>query len=387
MRAGRRKTEKTGAEKNRKINPQNTQISRKENKSKPLTYAASGVDINTKTNLLKRLRPLFQSTFTQNVAGDIGAFGGFFSVANLGLEEPVLVASADSVGTKVRVAAMAGKHKGIGKDIVAHCCNDIVCQGARPLFFLDYFAAAKLEAPIMEQVVEGLAEECRRAGCALIGGETAELPGFYQVGDYDLVGFIVGVIDKKRVITGERVRPGDALIGLASDGLHTNGYSLARKLFFEVKGYKVDKVMPELGCTLGEALLQPHRLYSPALLQLINEVEVGGGLREARRFDIRGIAHITGGGLPDNLPRCLPKGCRAVIDRKSWEVPPLFKLMQKLGKIADDEMFHVFNMGIGAVVIVPQKQAKAAVKRLAELGEKAVVIGKVEEGERGVGIG
>ena len=389
MPAGRRKTEKTTAKEKRKVNPE------------PLTYAASGVDINTKTNLLKRLRPLFQSTFTQNVAGDIGAFGGFFSVANLGLEEPVLVASADSVGTKVRVAAMAGKHKGIGKDIVAHCCNDIVCQGARPLFFLDYFAAAKLEAPIMEQVVEGLAEECRRAGCALIGGETAELPGFYQIGDYDLVGFIVGVIDKKRTITGERVRPGDALIGIASDGLHTNGYSLARKLFFDVKGYKVDKFLPELGCTLGEALLQPHRLYSPAILQLING-EVGGGLaalrsseasslrstsRKARQFDIHGIAHITGGGLPDNLPRCLPKGCRAVIDRTSWEVPPLFRLMQKLGRIADDEMFHVFNMGIGAVVVVPQKQAEAAVNRLAELGEKAVVIGKVEEGERGVEIG
>jgi len=390
MPAERRKTEKTQSKEKikRKRNPQITQITqikKEDETSKPLTYAASGVDINTKTNLLKRLRPLFQSTFTQNVAGDIGAFGGFFSVANLGMEEPVLVASADSVGTKVRVAAMAGKHKGIGKDIVAHCCNDIVCQGAQPLFFLDYFAAAKLEAPIMEQVVEGLAEECRRAGCALIGGETAELPGFYQIGDYDLVGFIVGVIDKKRVITGERVRPGDALIGLASDGLHTNGYSLARKLFFDVKGYKVDKFLPELGCTLGEALLQPHRLYSPAILQLING-EVGGGLRKARQFDIHGIAHITGGGLPDNLPRCLPKGCRAVIDRTSWEVPPLFRLMQKLGRIADDEMFHVFNMGIGAVVVVPQKQAEAAVKRLAELGEKAVVIGKVEEGERGVGI-
>ena len=342
--------------------------------SQPLTYAASGVDIEAKTELLKRLRPLFRSTFSDRVAGDIGAFGGFFSVRDLPYEDPLLVASADSVGTKVRVAAMAGRHQGIGYDIVAHCANDIVCQGAKPLFFLDYFATAKLEPPVMEQVVEGLAQACRKAECALIGGETAELPGFYQPGDYDLVGFIVGVVDRPRRITGERVQPGDVLLGLASDGLHTNGYSLARKLFFEVQAMSVDAFVPELNCTLGQALLQPHRLYSPALLKLAEE------------FDLRGIAHITGGGLPDNLPRCLPEGCRAVVERRRWEVPALFRLISRLGNVPEEEMFHVFNMGVGAVVVLPAAQAEAALSRLRALGETAFLLGQVEPGERGVSI-
>ncbi|NIM06388.1 MAG: phosphoribosylformylglycinamidine cyclo-ligase [Armatimonadetes bacterium] len=342
--------------------------------AEPLTYAAAGVDISTKTDLLERLKPLFRSTFSSQVAGDVGAFGGFFSARDLGCEDPVLVASTDSVGTKVRVAVLAGKHKSIGWDIVAHCANDIVCQGARPLFFLDYFATAKLEPRIMEEVVEGLAECCRQAECPLIGGETAELPGFYQPGDYDLVGFIVGVVDKKARITGESICPGDVLLGLASDGLHTNGYSLARKLFFEIQGMAVDTPVPELDSTIGEALLRPHRLYAPALLQLMRE------------FDVRGIAHITGGGLPDNLPRCLPEGCRAVVKRASWSLPAVFQLIQRLGNVADEEMFHTFNMGIGAVVIVPPEQAEDAAQRLRSLGETPLSIGKVETGERGVTI-
>jgi len=340
--------------------------------SQPLTYAASGVDIDAKTVLMKRLAPLFRSTFTERVAADIGAFGGMFSAANLPGAEPLLVASTDSVGTKVKVAALAGQHKSVGYDIVSHCVNDIVCQGAKSLFFLDYFAAGKLDPEIMAQVVEGLCEACRQAGCALIGGETAELPGFYQPGDYDLVGFVVGVIDKGKVITGAGVKPGDALIGLASDGLHTNGYSLARKLFFEIQGCTPDTVFPELGESLGEALLRRHRMYAPALLQLIDE------------YDIKGIAHITGGGLPDNLPRSLSENCRACIDKKSWQVPPLFQLMQRLGNITEEEMFHTFNMGVGAVVIVSAGQSEAAVKRLIELGETAFPIGEVIAGERGV---
>jgi phosphoribosylformylglycinamidine cyclo-ligase len=336
----------------------------------PLTYAAAGVDISAKTALLERLKPLFRSTFSPQVVGDVGAFGGFFSARDLGCEDPVLVASTDSVGTKVRVAALAGRHKNIGWDIVAHCANDIVCQGAKPLFFLDYFATAKLEPQVMEQVVQGLAEACRQAECALIGGETAELPGFYQPGDYDLVGFIVGVVDKNRRITGGNVVPGDVLIGLASDGLHTNGYSLARKLFFEIQGMSVKTFLPELGETIGEALLRPHRLYAPALLKL------------AAEFDVRGIAHITGGGLPDNLPRCLPEGCRAVIRRTAWEIPPIFQVIQQLGNVPDDEMFHTFNMGIGAVIVLPPDQAGSAITRLHELGEKPLSIGAVEEGER-----
>jgi len=357
-----------------KVPGQNPQTEEVTSASPSLTYAAAGVDISAKTALLERLRPLFRSTFSSRVAGDIGAFGGFFSVRDLGCEDPVLVASADSVGTKVRVAAMVGKHKGIGWDIVAHCVNDIVCQGAKPLFFLDYFATAKLEPEVMEQVVEGLAEGCRRAECALIGGETAELPGFYQPGDYDLVGFIVGVVDRKKRITGEKVRAGDLLIGLASDGLHTNGYSLARKLFFEVKGMTADALVPELGCTIGEALLIPHRIYGPALLQLMKE------------FEVRGIAHITGGGLPDNLPRCLPEGWRAVVERKRWSVPPIFRLIQKLGNVPEEEMFHVFNMGVGAVLVLPPHQAEQACARLRQLGETPFPLGRIEPGERGVTI-
>jgi phosphoribosylformylglycinamidine cyclo-ligase len=340
----------------------------------PLTYASSGVDIDAKTALMKRLAPLFRSTFTERVAADIGAFGGMFSAANLPGEEPLLVASTDSVGTKVKVAALAGQHKSIGYDIVSHCVNDIVCQGAQSLFFLDYFAAGKLDPEIMTQVVEGLTAACRQAGCALIGGETAELPGCYQPGDYDLVGFVVGVIDKEKVITGAGVQPGDVLIGLASDGLHTNGYSLARKLFFEIQGCTPDTIFPELGESLGEALLRPHRMYAPALLKLIEE------------YDVRGIAHITGGGLPDNLPRSLAEGCLARINKASWQVPPLFQLMQRLGSISEEEMFHTFNMGIGAVVIAPVSQSQAIIKRLVELGETAFVIGEVVAGEKGVSI-
>jgi phosphoribosylformylglycinamidine cyclo-ligase len=338
----------------------------------PLTYAASGVDIDAKTALLARLRPIFKSTFSSDVVGDIGAFGGMFSVAQLGYKDPVLVASTDSVGTKVKVAALANQHWGIGYDIVAHCANDIACQGARPLFFLDCILMGKLDPIAMEQAAQGLAEACKKANCPLIGGETAELPGLLVGTDYDIVGFIMGVIERDQIITGDRIQPSDALIALASDGLHTNGYSMARKLFFELQGMTVDTFVPELNTTIGAALLQPHRLYSPALLDLI------------ARFDVRGIAHITGGGLPDNLPRCLPTGCRARIDTSAWTVPPLFQLIQRLGAVPDAEMFHVFNMGIGAVVVVPTSEADAVTKRLIELGETAFPIGQIVEGEKGV---
>jgi len=370
---GRRKPDKTPA---RKVGARGPSASLRVNRAplQPLTYASAGVDISAKNALLERLRPLFRSTFSSRVVGDIGTFGGFFSVRDLGCEDPVLVASVDGVGTKIRVAALVGKHKVIGQDIVAHCVNDIVCQGAKPLFFLDYFATGKLEPQVMEEVVQGLVEGCRRAECALIGGETAEMPGFYQPGDYDLVGFIAGVVERNRRITGERVSPGDILLGLASNGLHTNGYTLARKLFFEVQEMSVTDFVLQLGSSIGEELLRPHRLYGPALLRLIEE------------FDVRGIAHITGGGLPDNLPRCLPEGCRAVIERERWSVPPIFSLIQEMGKVPEEEMFHTFNMGIGAVVVLPSEQVEDAVGRLCEFGESAFPIGCVETGERGVTI-
>ena len=340
--------------------------------SVPLTYAAAGVDIARKMEGLERAKRHIRTTFTPQVVSDVGAFGSMFALAGFADHDALLVASTDSVGTKLMVATMVGRHNTVGRDIVSHCVNDILVQGARPLFFMDYIAASVLSPEFMEQLIEGLATGCRHAGCALIGGETAELPGVYQQGEYDLVGFVVGAVSRTKAITGDTIKPGDALLALASDGLHTNGYSLARKVFFEVAGWKVDHQVPELGRTIGEELLRVHRCYAPSALPLLDKLHV------------KGMAHITGGGLPDNLIRCLPEGCRAVAERKRWEVPPIFKLIQQLGRIADQEMFHVFNMGVGLVLVLDPADVPAASAHLSAAGESVFPIGHIEPGDRGV---
>jgi phosphoribosylformylglycinamidine cyclo-ligase len=306
------------------------------------------------------------------VAADIGTFGAMFSLAEVATPESLLVSSVDSVGTKVMVASMMNRHTTVGQDIVNHCVNDILVQGARPLFFMDYIAADQLLPELIAQLVEGIATACREVGCALIGGEMAELPGMYHPGQYDLVGFVAGVVERDKAVRGDRIAPGDAVIGLSSNGLHTNGYSLARKLFFEVAGLSVDQYVPELGRTIGEELLRVHRCYSSSVLPLLGEVEV------------KGMAHITGGGLPDNLVRALPEGCRAVIERGSWCVPPVFRVIQDLGRVPDEDMYHTFNMGVGYALVLPQERAEEAASRLSVSGETAYAIGRIEEGERSV---
>ena len=306
------------------------------------------------------------------MVSDVGTFGAMFALSDWAGGDSLLVSSVDSVGTKLMVAALMNSHTTVGQDIVNHCVNDILAQGARPLFFMDYIAAGKLTPGFIAEVLQGLVTGCKEAGCALIGGETAELPGVYEEGQYDLVGFIAGVVERSRAVQGDRVQPGDVLIGLASDGLHTNGYSLARKLFFEVAGMSVDQYVAELNRTLGEELMRVHRCYAPAVLPLLEEVEV------------RGMAHITGGGIPDNLVRCLPEGCRAVVERGSWHVPAIFDLIQDLGRVTEEEMYHTFNMGVGFVLVVPEKAAEEAASKLSARDETAYRIGRIESGERGL---
>jgi phosphoribosylformylglycinamidine cyclo-ligase len=295
-----------------------------------------------------------------------------FSLSEWADEDTLLVSSVDSVGTKLMVATMMNCHRTVGQDLVNHCVNDILVQGARPLFFMDYIAAEQLPPELVAQLVEGLAAACREIGCALIGGEMAELPGVYREGEYDLVGFVIGAVERGKAVRGEAIQPGDVLIGLASNGCHTNGYSLARKLFFEVAGLPVDQYVPQLDRTIGEELLRVHRCYAPAVLPLVHESEV------------RGMAHVTGGGIPDNLVRCLPEQCRAVVERGSWHVPAIFELIQDLGSVPDEDMYHTFNMGVGFVLIVPPEAADEVASRLSAAGETAYRIGHVESGERGV---
>jgi len=338
-----------------------------------MDYKDSGVDIDAGNEVVQRIRALAKRTFTPGVLSDIGSFGGLFALSPSAVREPVLVASADGVGTKLRVAFMTGIHDTIGRDLVNHCVNDILVQGARPLFFLDYLATGRLEPDVAVQIVEGLASACRDNGCALLGGETAEMPGFYADGEYDVAGFIVGVVDRARLIDGRTIRAGDRLIGIPSSGLHTNGYSLARRIAFELAGLAVDDVVPELGGTIGEALLVPHRSY----LRLIEP------LLEAGR--IKGMAHITGGGVTDNLPRVLPEGCQAVIARGSWHVPPIFQWLQRQGGVPEDDMLRTFNMGIGLIVVCAPEHAAQVMDDLARSGEPGSrEIGTIEDGRGGV---
>ena len=336
---------------------------------KPLTYADAGVSFEAEAEAIKRLKGLVQTTYRPEVLSDVGSFGGLFALR--AYDEPVLVSSTDSVGTKLKVAFKASRHNTVGFDIVAHCGNDIVVQGAEPLFFLDYIGINKVVPAVIEQVIEGLASGCREIGCALIGGEIAELPDFYAVGEYDLVGTIVGVVERKDVITGRTIAPGDKLIGLGSVGLHTNGFSLARRIVFERCDYDVDTYLPELSETVGDALLASHKSYVKSML----------ALREVCR--IKGLAHITGGGLPANVLRILPDGCIAHIRKGTWEIPSIFPFLQAKGDVEEEEMYRVFNMGVGMVVVLSPDDVDAALSSLSASGESAYLIGEVVAGERG----
>lgn len=305
-----------------------------------ISYADAGVSIDNANRAVARIREYARSTFNERTLTEIGSFGGMFAGAFPDMAEPILVASADGVGTKLKLAFEMGVHNTVGADLVNHCVNDILVQGARPLFFLDYFATGKLEPDVTASVVEGMAKACRENGCVLLGGETAEMPDFYPPGEYDLAGFIVGVVDKAKVIDGKSIEPGDVVLGIPSNGLQTNGYSLARKLFFEIGNYKVDTFVDELGSTVGEALLATHQSFLPQLGPLLDSGK------------IKGLAHITGGGFLENIPRILPEGVSVEINRGSWPELPVFGMMQKLGNVSDKEMFRTFNMGIGMVIVV-----------------------------------
>ena len=338
-----------------------------------MDYKQAGVNIDAGNEVVRRIRSLARSTYTSGVLSDIGSFGGLFALSGAAGQDLVLVSSADGVGTKLRVAFMTGVHTTVGTDLVNHCVNDILVQGAQPLFFLDYLATGRLEPDVAVQVVEGLAAACRANGCALLGGETAEMPGFYADGEYDVAGFIVGAVRRDRLIDGRSIRPGDVLIGLPSSGLHTNGYSLARRIAFEVAGLSPQSIVPELGGSIGEVLLVPHRTYLPVIRPLLDSGR------------IKGMAHITGGGITENLPRILPGGNEAVIDRGAWRVPPIFSWLQKTGGVPEDDMRRTFNMGIGMIVACAPHDADGLLGELRmDGGESGVVIGAVRQGDGGV---
>jgi phosphoribosylformylglycinamidine cyclo-ligase len=335
---------------------------------KSVTYRDSGVDIKAGYEAVKLMQQHVKSTFRKEVLTDIGGFGGLFSLDVERFKKPVLVSGTDGVGTKLKIAFMMDKHDTVGIDCVAMCVNDIICSGAEPLFFLDYIACGRLLPEKAALIVEGVARGCREAGCSLIGGETAEMPGFYPDGEYDIAGFAVGVVDRDRIIDGSSIRPGDIVIGLPSSGLHSNGFSMVRKIFFGMAKLSTGDYIPELGCTLGEELLKPTRIYAGTVLELIEN------------FEIKGIAHITGGGFFENLPRVLPKGRDIIVRRSSWEVPPVFHLIQKTGDVDEREMFSTFNMGIGLVLITSPYEGDKLVSLLKTKGEKACIIGEVVDG-------
>jgi phosphoribosylformylglycinamidine cyclo-ligase len=341
----------------------------------PMTYKDAGVNIDEAQRALRSVVGGIQSTYSQNVLSGVGGFGALYQASFEHFRKPILVSSIDGVGTKTKVAAMVGKHKGLGHDIVNHCVNDILCQGARPLFFLDYFGCSRLEGLVFEEILEGLIEACATVGASLVGGETAEMPGVYLDDEVDLVGSIVGVVDYDRRLPRGKMSAGDAIVGLRSDGLHTNGFSLARRALFDMGGFSVRDEVPGTGVSFGDALLKPHRCYFNALYPLIESEDA-----------IHAVAHITGGGLYDNLPRVMPSDIRAVIERHTWEMPPLFSLIQTLGNIPDHEMFRAFNMGIGMVVFCDRFEARSIVDRLNDAGEEATVIGEVQAGPHDVQI-
>ena len=335
--------------------------------TKSLTYADAGVDIDKATGLIDRIKKIAQQTPRSGVIGEIGGFGGLFSLNVSNLSSPVLVRSPDGVGTKLNIAFMTGKHDTVGIDLVAMCVNDIVVEGAKPLFFLDYLSMGKLDADIATAVVSGVGEGCRQAGCALLGGETAEMPGFYKDNEYDLVGFVVGIVENSKIIDGTGIRVGNQIIGIASSGLHSNGYSLVRKICFDILKLDVDTYVPELGQTIGEELLTPTKIYAENIHPIIRDLPVYG------------LSHITGGGITDNILRSIPEGCGALLRKNSWEIPPVFKFLQDAGNITEPEMMRTFNNGIGFIAIVPEDSTQEIVERLVAVNEKAFVIGEVVE--------
>jgi len=338
-----------------------------------MDYRSSGVDIDAGNEVVRRIKRLAKSTHTPGVLSEIGSFGGLFSVGSLGLSDPVLVASADGVGTKLKLAFLTNVHDSIGEDLVNHCVNDILVQGARPAFFLDYLATGRLSPDVAASIVEGIARACRANGCALLGGETAEMPGFYQDGEYDLAGFIIGAVERAHIIDGKRIAPGDVLLGLPSSGLHTNGYSLARRIVFDHLKLDVSTQVPELNATVGEALLQPHRSYLPIIDPLLGTPA------------IKGMAHITGGGITDNLPRILPEGTSALVNRSTWDVPPLFRWLVDAGGVPEDDAYRAFNMGIGLIIACSPEDEQELLTTFREHGEPdACVIGRIVAGEPGV---
>jgi phosphoribosylformylglycinamidine cyclo-ligase len=330
-----------------------------------LTYADSGVDIEKANQLVNRIKSIAKSTPRSGVMGEIGGFGGLFSLNLSNISNPVLVSATDGVGTKLKIAFQMDKHDTIGIDLVAMCVNDIIVQGAKPLFFLDYLSMGALDTAVAEKILLGIAEGCNQAGCALIGGETAEMPGMYQTGEYDLAGFSVGLVDNTKIIDGSYIRPGHKLIGIASSGVHSNGFSLVRKIFFDKCKYNVNTHIPEFGTTLGEELLKPTIIYVSSILSML------------RDLPIHGLVHITGGGIDENIIRVIPDSCKAIVHKDAWEIPPVFQLLQKNGGVSDTEMQRTFNNGIGMVVVVPEKSLEETMDRLSALGEKAYFIGEI----------
>ena len=338
---------------------------------KPLTYADAGVSIEAGNALVKTIGPLAKSTARPGADAELGGFGGFFDLKRAGYADPLLVAANDGVGTKLKLAIETGRHEGVGIDLVAMCANDLIVQGAEPLFFLDYYATGKLDNDVAASVVASIAEGCRQAGCALIGGETAEMPGMYTGGDYDLAGFCVGAVERDRVLTGQGIEPGDVILGLTSSGVHSNGFSLVRRIIAE-RGWKLDEAFPSAaGKTLGDVLLEPTRIYVRSLLPLVQQGRV------------KGLAHITGGGLLENIPRVLPDNCHAIVDTSSWQLPAVFAELQVGGGISGEEMARTFNCGIGMAVIVSDADAEGVTQALEGAGEAVFRIGRIESGQRG----
>jgi phosphoribosylformylglycinamidine cyclo-ligase len=333
-----------------------------------ITYKDAGVDIDAGDLFVRKIKPYVKSTFRPEVLTHIGGFSGLFALKRY--RNPVLVSGTDGVGTKLKIAFLMNKHNTVGIDLVAMCVNDIIVQGAEPLFFLDYFATGKLKPLVHSDIVKGIAAGCRQSGCALIGGETAEMPSFYADDEYDLAGFVVGVVEKRKIIDGSKIKPGNVLIGLASSGLHSNGFSLVRKVLLESSAYTVRDVLPELGASLGDVLLKPTRIYAKTILSLLKE------------FDILGMAHITGGGITENIPRMLPQGVAAIIHKGTWDIPHIFSLIQDAAGVNDREMYRDFNMGIGMVIIIPARQAKTVMSRADKLGEKTYLIGEIVKGKQ-----
>lgn len=340
-----------------------------------ITYRDAGVDIEEGERVVRSIRELAKKTYRPEVLMGIGGFGALFSINTIKYRNPVLVSSTDGVGTKLKIAFELDLHSTVGIDLVGMGVNDIITHGAEPLFFLDYIATGRLSSIRAEEIVSGIVEGCNMAGCSLVGGETAEMPGFYRDGEYDLVGFTVGIVERERIVDGSGIRIGNAIIGLASSGLHSNGFSLARKVLLEKGGFSLTERVGDLARSLGEELLTPTRIYVKTILNLL------------RDFDIKGIAHITGGGMVGNIPRILPEGCKAVIEKGAWEVPPIFNLIREVGHVSEAEMFRTFNCGIGMVIILPEEEAEDVLYRLKGMGETAYLIGRIEErkgGEEGV---